>query len=146
TWLNVRTAWLFGRHGHCFPRIIVERARAGHALKVVNDQVGCPTYAADLAEAVFNLLDHGASGHWHLTNASPTNWHEFALAIVNEFALRAEVLPITTSQWVAIRPKQARRPAYSVLDLEPYAALTGTRMRHWRDALRDYRTDVEKGS
>jgi len=145
-WLTVRTAWLYGRYGNCFPKIIVDRARAGHALKVVDDQVGCPTYAPDLAKAVLDLLDHGATGIWHLTNSSPTSWYEFAKAIVSEFKIEAEVTPISTAQWVAIRPKQAKRPRYSVLDISPYAALTGREMRNWRDALRDYRTEVEKGS
>lgn len=146
TWLTVRTSWLFGRHGNCFPKIIVDRASSGHVLKVVNDQVGCPTYAADLAGAVLELIDRNAEGIWHITNAGPTNWFEFAGAVVREFGIIAEVSPISTAQWVAMRPRQAVRPPYSVLDLEPYAALTGRRMRDWRDALRDYRTETQKGS
>ena len=146
TWLNIRTAWLFGRHGHCFPKVILDRARAGHGLKIVNDQIGCPTYAVDLAQAVVRLLDHGASGTWHLTNSSPTNWYEFATAILSEFMISAEVKPISTVDWVAMRPRQAHRPAYSVLDTSLYTQLTGLKMRDWRDALRDYRNDLENGS
>lgn len=146
SWLIIRTAWLYGRHGNCFPKIIVDRARAGHGLKVVNDQVGCPTYAPDLARAVLDLLDAKATGIWHITNSSPTSWFEFARAIISEFEIPAEVTPISTAQWVAMRPKQAKRPSYSVLDITPFAAQTGKEMRNWRDALRDYRTEVEKGS
>jgi dTDP-4-dehydrorhamnose reductase len=146
SWLIVRTSWLFGGHGNCFPQVILDRARAGHVLKVVNDQIGCPTYAVDLAAAVLDLLDRGAEGVWHVTNSSPTCWYDFARSIVEEFAIRAEVVPISTAQWVAMRPRQARRPPYSVLDLEPFNALIGKQMRKWRDALRDYRTEVEKGS
>jgi dTDP-4-dehydrorhamnose reductase len=146
SWLTVRTSWLFGGHGICFPKVIVDRASTGHVLKVVNDQVGCPTYAADLSSAVLELLNRGAEGIWHVTNATPTNWFEFAKSIVREFQIPAEIAPITTAQWVAMRPRQAKRPPYSVLDLEPYTALTGQRMRDWRDALRDYRTEVQKGS
>jgi len=146
SWLTIRTSWLFGGHGNCFPKIIVDRASSGHVLKVVNDQVGCPTYAADLAKAVFELLDRGAEGIWHVTNCGATSWFEFAKSIVEEFGISAELLPISTAQWVSMRPKQATRPSYSVLDPEPYAKLTGRRMRDWRDALRDYRTDVQKGS
>ena len=145
-WIIIRTAWLFGRHGHCFPKVIVDRARGGHPLKVVCDQRGCPTYAVDLSEAVLDLVEHRAHGIWHLTNASPTNWHEFAQACVSEFHVNAEVMPITTEQWKQMRPKQAHRPLYSVLDIGPFERLTGKRMRCWRDALRDYRTEVEKGS
>lgn len=145
TWLNIRTAWLFGRHGHCFPKVVLDRARAGHGLKIVNDQIGCPTYAADLAQAVVRLLDHDASGIWHLTNSSPASWYEFAQHILTEFMISAEVEPISTAEWVAMRPHQAHRPAYSVLDTSAYTQLTGFQMRDWRDALRDYRTELEKG-
>jgi dTDP-4-dehydrorhamnose reductase len=146
SWLTVRTSWLFGRHGNCFPKIIVDRASSGHVLKVVNDQIGCPTYAADLAGAVLELLNRNAEGIWHVTNAGATSWCEFAKSIVEEFGITAEVTPISTAQWVAMRPKQAKRPSYSVLDLEPYTALTGRPMRDWHDALRDYRTELQKGS
>jgi dTDP-4-dehydrorhamnose reductase len=142
-WLIIRTAWLFGRHGNCFPRIIADRARAGHVLKVVNDQIGCPTYAVDLAMAVFDLLDRGATGVVHVTNSSPTTWYEFARSALTEFAIAAEVTPISTAQWLEIRPKQAKRPLYSVLDLSGFTALTGKTMRNWRDSLRDYRTECE---
>jgi dTDP-4-dehydrorhamnose reductase len=145
-WLTIRTAWLFGRHGNCFPKVIIDRATSGHTLKVVNDQVGCPTYADDLARAVFELVDRNAQGVWHVTNSSPTTWFEFAKAIVTEFEIPAEVTPISTAQWITMRPKQAKRPAYSVLDLAAYTSLTGKEMRNWRDALRDYRTEVQKGS
>lgn len=141
--LIIRTAWLFGRHGNCFPRIIVKRARTGHPLAVVDDQAGCPTYAVDLAEAVLELLDRGANGIWHVTNSSRTTWYEFARAIVTEFNIPAEVKSISTAQWVAMRPKQAKRPAYSVLDLSPVETLLGRKMRDWRDTLRDYRTLTE---
>lgn len=146
SWLTVRTSWLFGRHGHCFPKVIIDRARSGQALKVVDDQKGCPTYAADLAAATLELIDRRASGIWHVTNSLPTTWFEFAKAIVKEFAIAAEVTPISTAQWVQMRPKQATRPAYSVLDTSAYAALAGRQMRPWLDALRDYRTEREKGS
>lgn len=145
-WLTIRTSWLFGRHGNCFPQIIIDRARGGHPLRVVDDQIGCPTYAPDLAAAVLELLDRGAKDMWHITNSSPTNWYEFACAILRQFSIPAEVAPISTAQWVTLRPRQAKRPAYSVLDLSAFEALTGRKMRDWHDALRDYRTECEKGS
>lgn len=146
SWLTIRTSWLFGRHGNCFPKIIVGLARKGGPLTVVDDQIGCPTYAVDLAEAVFELLDRGAKGVWHVTNDGPTSWCEFARSIVTEFHIPTEVVPISTATWVAKRPKQAKRPGYSVLDCGAYTRLTGRHMRHWRDALKDYRTECEKGS
>src|SRR3712207_2730144 len=76
-WLLVRTAWLFGRNGQCFPRTMVELARAGRALKVVRDQVGSPTFADDLSSATLELLDRGAAGVWHLANTGQTSWFDF---------------------------------------------------------------------
>jgi dTDP-4-dehydrorhamnose reductase len=146
SWLTVRTAWLFGRHGNCFPRVIVDRAKGGHTLRVVDDQIGCPTYSFDLASAVLKLLDRGAQGMWHLTNASETTWFEFAKAILKEFAFPVEIESISTAEWVKARPHQANRPRYSVLDIDAFGSLTGDGMRPWYDALRDYRTECEKGS
>ena len=146
SWLTVRTAWLFGRHGNCFPKVIVDRAQGGHTLRVVDDQIGCPTYSFDLAVAVLKLLDRGAQGTWHLTNSSQTTWFDFAEAILKEFAIPVEIQAISTAEWVKARPNQARRPRYSVLDIEAFGSLTGEGMRPWYDALRDYRTECEKGS
>ena len=146
SWLTIRTAWLFGRYGNCFPKVIVDRARGGHTLRVVDDQIGCPTYSFDLAVAVLKLLDRGAQGIWHLTNSSETNWFEFAQAILKEFAVSVEIEAISTAEWIKARPKQAKRPRYSVLDIDAYRVLTGENMRPWYEALRDYRTECEKGS
>ena len=143
-WLILRTAWLYGRGGASFPRTIVERGRQGAALNVVNDQVGCPTYTPDLAEATLDLLDRGQTGIWHVSNAGSTNWFEFARAALSEFGVPAEVAPISTVDWVKARPRQAVRPAYSVLDVEPFARVAGRPMRPWREGLRDFRQAVER--
>jgi dTDP-4-dehydrorhamnose reductase len=137
-WLILRTAWLYGRGGASFPRTIIERGRQGAPLKVVSDQVGCPTYTPDLAEATFDLLDREKTGIWHLSNSGSTNWFEFAEAALQEFGVPAEVAPISTADWVKARPKQAIRPAYSVLDVEPFARAAGHPMRPWREGLRDF--------
>ena len=138
-WLILRTAWLFGRHGDCFPRTIVKLAQAGRPLRVVNDQVGSPTLTTDLAEATLRLIDRKASGVFHVTNFGTTTWYEFAEAILKEFGVTADLAPVTTAEWFQIRPKQAKRPAYSVLDGEAYTRATNHRLRPWREALSDYR-------
>ncbi len=143
-WLIIRTAWLYGRNGPCFPRTIVERARAGHPLKVVNDQIGSPTYTEDLAAATLDLLDRQTTGIWHLTNSGSVSWFEFAKAAVEEFHVDATVAPTTTAEWLKVRPKQAIRPAYSVLNVEPFAKAVGRPMRPWREALGDYAAAVNQ--
>ena len=142
-WLILRTAWAYGAGGMNFPRLIVERARQGQPLKVVNDEIGSPTYTHDLAAATFDLLEAGASGLWHVTNSGAVSRFGYAQAILEEFGVAAQLTPITTAEWFQIRPKQARRPAYSVLDVEPVAERTGKPMRPWREALRAYKADVD---
>jgi dTDP-4-dehydrorhamnose reductase len=138
-WLVIRTAWLYGPGGPCFPQTMINAAKAGKPLKVVADQVGSPTFTRDLAEATLDLIEHHASGLWHLTNSGSVSWHGFTAAILEEFGLTTDLSTTTSAEWKRLRPASATRPAYSVLDVEPFARLTGRPMRPWRQALHDYR-------
>ena len=138
-WLILRTAWLYGPNGPNFVQTMLNAARAGKPLKVVNDQAGSPTYTFDLAEATLDLLDTGASGIYHVTNSGQTTWFDFARSIFQEWGLTPELAPITTADWQRMKPDSANRPAYSVLDLQPLERMLGRPMRPWRDALRAYR-------
>jgi len=131
----VRTSWVFGPGGKNFPRAILDRARKGQPLAVVDDQVGRPTYTVDLAEALLDLAEMpGASGVWHCANEGQCSWYEFAAEIVRAAGLGVPLRPIPSAQ--LNRP--ARRPAYSVLDTGRLAAARGRTLPHWRDALRRY--------
>jgi dTDP-4-dehydrorhamnose reductase len=132
-WLIARTSWLFGVTGPCFPRMIVDRASKGQPLRIVNDQIGSPTYAPDLAGAILDLLGTDVAGLHHLTNSGQCSWYEFAKAIAEEFGIVAEIAPITTAEFLKMRPEQAKRPAYSVMADEQMPA-----MRGWREALGAY--------
>jgi dTDP-4-dehydrorhamnose reductase len=136
-WLILRTAWLYGIGGPCFPRTVADRAKAGQPLRVVNDQIGSPTYVADLADATLNLLDRHSTGIWHVANAGKASWFDFAAAIVTAFNIPADLSPVTTAEWTAMRPGQAIRPAHSVLDISSYEQTIGP-MRPWQVALADY--------
>ena len=138
-WLLVRTCWLYGPKGLSFPRTMIERAKAGQPIKVINDQTGAPTYTFDLAAAVLELIERDAGGIWHLCNSGQATWHEFARTTLETFGLRANVESVTTEQWLQLRPKTAPRPRYSVLDNSAYAALTGQPLRPWQEALQDFR-------
>jgi dTDP-4-dehydrorhamnose reductase len=142
-WLILRTAWVYGPGGACFPQTMVNAARAGKPLRVVGDQVGTPTYTRDLAAATLDLLDAGATGLLHYTNAGQTNWCDFARAVLGEFGIDHPVEAITSADWQRLHPRSAHRPAYSVLDTSDYARLTGKTPRPWRDALRDYKLAVQ---
>jgi len=106
---------------------------------VVNDQVGRPTSAADLADALVvvadaMLEDHDLSGTYHFANSGETSWFEFAQAIVDEAGTHSpRVIPISTSEY----PTPARRPAYSVLDTSSFTDRFGVAPRPWREALRE---------
>jgi dTDP-4-dehydrorhamnose reductase len=128
---------------------MLNAARAGKPLRVVNDQVGSPTYTFDLAQATLDLLDRGEAGEgmFHVTNAGQTTWYYFARAIFEEWGLTPELSPITTADWQRTRPDSATRPAYSVLDLAKLERTLGRPMRPWREALRAYRLqEEERGS
>lgn len=144
-YLILRTAWLYGTPGKCFPRTMVELAKKGiDPLKVVCDQHGCPTLTDDLAAATLELIDKGASGLFHATNSGRANWCEFTQTIMQEWDLPNRVEPLTSAQWQEIRPTSAHRPANSVLDLTKLQKAIGHPMRPWREALADYhrQTDI----
>lgn len=142
--LILRTAWLYGANGPNFVQTMVKVAQAGKPLRVVNDQVGTPTYTGDLAAATLDLLDHGAAGVWHVTNSGQTTWFDFARAIFDEWKLSPQLDSTTSADWKSTRPDSAIRPAYSVLDVEPIEKLTGKPMRPWREALAAYAREVEQ--
>ena len=129
----VRTSWLFGAGGKCFPDTILRLAASRPTLDVVNDQRGCPTYTIDLARAIIELCRKGASGIVHVTNAGECSWFEFAQEIVKGAGLPAGVRPVSSQQMA--RP--APRPAYSVLSAASLHSY-GIKTPDWRDALRRY--------
>src|SRR5439155_8497213 len=112
-WLLIRTAWIFGPNGACFPQTILNAAKARRPLRVVSDQTGTPTYTRDLADATLALIDADASGLFHLTNSGQTTWYEFTQAIMDRFGLHPDLSPITSAAWQELRPQSARRPSFS---------------------------------
>ena len=129
----VRTSWLFGVGGKCFPDTILKLAASRPKIEVVNDQRGCPTYARDLARGIMQLCRKQATGIVHVTNRGECTWFDFAREIVAASGLATTVCPTTSDKFV--RP--AARPQYSVLSprsLEAY----GIALPPWQEGLRDY--------
>ncbi|HEY6765691.1 MAG TPA: dTDP-4-dehydrorhamnose reductase [Candidatus Sulfotelmatobacter sp.] len=129
----VRTSWLFGMGGKCFPDTILKLAVTRNALDVVNDQRASPTYTVDLARALMQLCRKNASGIVHVTNRGDCTWFDFAQFILKESGLPTEVRPVSSDQMA--RP--APRPAYSVLSprsLEQFQIS----MPAWKDAAMRY--------
>ena len=129
----VRTSWLFGTGGKCFPDTILKLASTRAQIDVVNDQLGSPTYAIDLARAIIQLCRKGAKGVVHVTNRGECTWFDFAQAIVSAAGSKTMVHPTTTDKF----PRPAKRPKYSVLSASSlYEYRVG--MPDWHDALRRY--------
>jgi dTDP-4-dehydrorhamnose reductase len=129
----VRTSWLYGIGGKCFPDTILKLAANRAALDVVNDQRGSPTYVVDLARAIDQLCKKNANGIVHATNSGDCTWFDFAREIVRGAGLQTVVSPVSSQQMA--RP--APRPAYSVLSPEPLHSL-GVEVPSWQDALGRY--------
>ena len=129
----VRTSWLFGAGGKCFPDTILRLAETRPELRVVNDQRGCPTYTGDLADAIEKLIRGSASGIVHATNRGSCSWFEFARAVLAAESSRTTVTPVATAEF----PRPARRPAYSVLGSDSLRGF-GIELPAWEDGLAVY--------
>jgi dTDP-4-dehydrorhamnose reductase len=137
----VRTSWLFGPGGRCFPATILKLAspkgEATPHLSVVNDQRGSPTFTRDLALAIAQLCKQRAHGIIHATNSGDCSWYQFAQEIVRVSGLPGTVKPVTTAEF----PRPAQRPAYSVLSPASLHSL-GIQMPPWQDAVQRYLSNV----
>ena len=133
-WTIVRTAWMYGKHGRNFVKAICEKAAAGGPLRVVDDQVGSPTFATDLAEAIACLLARDLTGIFHLTNAGACSWHAFAAAILRLTGQTQVPLKRMSS---AELDRPAQRPAFSVLENAAWHRAGLPPLRPWQEALAD---------
>lgn len=129
----VRTSWLFGPGGKCFPDTILKLAVSRPELEVVNDQRGCPTYTFDLADAIIKLCHADAKGIVHGTNRGVCTWYDFAKETLRQAGSTTSIRPTTSDKFV--RP--APRPSYSVLSDASLSAY-GIQMRPWQETLPDY--------
>jgi dTDP-4-dehydrorhamnose reductase len=129
----VRTSWLFGIGGKCFPDTILKLAEKRPEIDVVEDQRGRPTHATDLASAIIQLCRQKAQGIVHATNRGECSWFEFAKEIVTAAGMNTVVRPTTSDKFV--RP--APRPHYSVLSSTSLEN-RGIKMPNWKAAVREY--------
>jgi|HubBroStandDraft_3_1064219.scaffolds.fasta_scaffold58349_2 dTDP-4-dehydrorhamnose reductase len=128
----VRSSWLFGAFGPCFPATILRLAGERDELMVVDDQVGCPTFTGHLAAAMVDLAARPARpvGIVHVAGGGDCSWYEFAREIVARAGVSCEVRPCSTAQM----PRPAKRPAYSVLRSERDAPV----LPDWKHGLAEY--------
>jgi dTDP-4-dehydrorhamnose reductase len=137
--LVIRTAWVYAAGGVNFVGTMLRLMRERDEVRVVADQVGTPTHARSLAGAIWSLVETGATGIRHFTDAGIASWYDFAVAIHEEargaglLDREIPILPIATAEY----PTPAVRPAYSVLDKSETWRLLGAPARHWRVELRE---------
>ncbi len=133
--LIVRTQWLYGPFGKNFVDSILLQACEKSALSIVNDQIGSPTYTADLARAISELIQFDARGIFHVANSDFCTWYTFGQTILKlSGADRVRLLPISSKEL----GRPAARPSYSVLNCQKLKKETGWTMRSWSEALKDY--------
>jgi dTDP-4-dehydrorhamnose reductase len=132
----LRTAWVYSSFKNNFVKTMLRLMKEKESINVVNDQLGSPTYAADLAAAILHIIASGKSkenhGIYHYTNAGITNWYEFAVAIKKLTGSNCVVNSITTAEY----PTPAKRPAYSVLDTAKIKETFGLSIPGWEGSLK----------
>lgn len=136
--LLVRTAWVYEAGGANFVRTMIRLMNERDALSIVSDQIGSPTWASGLAQTIWSLVEKGAQGTFHHSDAGTASWYDFAVAIAEEahalglIQSLPEIRPITSAEY----PTPARRPSFSLLDCSATRASIGDAPVHWRENLR----------
>jgi len=141
----IRTSWVYSSFGHNFAKTMLRLGRERETINVVIDQIGSPTYAPDLAEAVMKIIrqvESGAvssasiAGIWNYANEGVASWYDFAAAIFELENMACPVQPIATKAY----PTPAKRPPFSVLDKSKIKTAFGLEIPHWRESLRRFLT------
>ena len=115
----IRTAWLYSPYGNNFVKTMRKLGAEKESINIVADQIGTPTYAGDLADAIVKILPQmnlKTRGIYHFTNMGVCSWYDFATEIMELSGLKCKVNPISTEEYLKGRPNSAPRPYYSVLD------------------------------
>ena len=130
----IRTAWLYSPYGNNFVKTMRRLGAERDTLNVVADQIGTPTYAADLAKAIKQILpqlNEQTKGIYHFTNEGVCSWYDFAVEIMRLSKLSCKVLPMTSAEY----PSKAQRPFYSVLDKNKIKKTFHLEIPHWKESL-----------
>jgi len=134
----LRTAWVYGVHGHNFVKTMLRLAGEGKPLRVVSDQTGTPTWTRDIVMAIKALVEQEAAGTYHFTATGETSWQGFANAIFEEAVAAGIELQTTQAEPIptSAYPTAATRPAYSVLDTTKIRPCLSAPIPDWRDSLK----------
>jgi dTDP-4-dehydrorhamnose reductase (EC 1.1.1.133) len=129
----IRTSWVYSTYGKNFVKTMCRLMAERDEVRVINDQIGSPTYAKDLALAIMKILDSSVwkAGIYHYSNEGEISWYDFAVAIRDFCSFDCQVIPIPTSAY----PTPARRPKYSLLDKSKIKAVFAVKVPHWEISL-----------
>lgn len=134
----IRTSWVYSEFGKNFVRTMLKLMQEKETINVVNDQLGSPTYAGDLAETILQIIANCQSsivnwlpGIYNFSNKGIISWYDFAVAIKELIGSDCKINPIPTSQY----PTAAKRPTYSVLDSSKIQEVFGIQLKNWRESL-----------
>jgi dTDP-4-dehydrorhamnose reductase len=129
----LRTSWLYSEYGNNFVKTMLRLGAEKEELRIISDQIGTPTYAMDLAETIFHIIqnDQQQYGLYHYSNEGVTSWYDFAKAVFDIAGLPVKAVPVKTSQYVT----KAVRPAFSVMDKSKIKETFGIEIPYWRDSL-----------
>jgi dTDP-4-dehydrorhamnose reductase len=138
--LIIRTSWVYSEFGKNFVKTMLRLMSEKESINVVNDQLGSPTYAVDLAEAILKIisLQQWQPGIYHYCNEGIISWYDFAVAIKEIAGYPCKINPIPTSQY----PTPAKRPAYSVLDTTKIREVFNIGIKPWKESLRECLREV----
>lgn len=134
--LIIRTSWVYSVYGNNFVKTMLRLFKEKESINVVNDQYGCPTYAADLAAIIMNFIDGAEknneyNGIVNYSNSGITTWFDFALAIKEIVNSTCKIFPVPSSQY----PTPAKRPQYSVLDTSKIKKILNIDIPSWKESL-----------
>ena len=140
----VRIAWVFGKNGKNFVRTMLNVGRTHDTVRVVNDQIGTPTYTRDLARLLVDMIETDKYGYYHATNSEESSgqyisWYDFTREIYRQAGLNTKVVPVTTAEYGL---SKAVRPFNSRLDKSKLAEAGFTPLPSWKDALRRYLIEI----
>lgn len=138
----IRTSWVYAQNGHNFVKTMMRLMSERESINVVDDQVGCPTYAHDLAKAILHIIqqipENKNRGIYHYSNTGVISWFQFASAIQQLTGLNCKVNPVPSTAY----PTPAKRPSYSVMDLTSIQNDFGVELIDWKTSLEKYLQSV----
>ena len=140
--LIIRTSWVYSEFGNNFVKTMMRLMNERESINVVSDQIGSPTYAADLAEVIMKIISSAqfVPGIYHYSNEGKISWWEFAVAIKEMVNSKCIVNPIPTSQY----PTPAKRPHYSLLDKSKISTVYQLHIKDWKESLAICLAKIEK--